>query len=62
MEKWLKKQLFIKRKVKYFFTERSKWAHFQFGESFYEYLQLQGAFFENFDFSAIYGQSKVKIS
>ena len=52
----------ITRMYKYFFSKCSKWAHFQFGGSFYEYLQLQGAFFENFDFLAISGRSKVKIS
>ena len=62
IEKWLKKQLFRKRIYKYFFSKCFKWVHFQFGGSFYEYLQLQGAFFENFDFSAIHGWSKVKIS
>ena len=62
IEKWLKKQLFRKWIYKYFFSKCSKWAHFQFGGSFYEYLQLQRAVFENFDFSAISGRSKVKIS
>ena len=50
------------QKLHGFFSKCSKWAHFQFGGSFYKYLQLQGAFFENFEFSAISGRSKVKIS
>ena len=62
MEKLQKTFPKITRMYKYFFSKCSKWAHFQFGGTFYEYLQLQGAFFENFDFSAIYGRSKVKIS
>ena len=62
MEKLQKTFPKITRMYKYFFSKCSKWAHFQFGGTFYEYLQLQGAFFENFDFSAISGRLKVKIS
>ena len=52
MEKLQKMFPKITRMYKYYFSKFSKWAHFQFGVSFYEY----------FDFSAISDRSNVKIS